>query len=82
MASTGSKASSAPPTSTQTARDTPIAWLRPTSAGATVSPPTLAPFSASLIANPRRRSNRCARITAMAVVEVQAQPTPVTSALA
>ena len=43
-----------------------------------VKPPALAPFSARLIARPRRWSNHCASVVAIAVVVVAAQPIAMT----
>ena len=45
-----------------------------TSSGATVKPAALAPFSARLIARPRRRSNHKRPVVAMVTVVVPAQP--------
>jgi hypothetical protein len=53
-------------------------WPNRTSSGAMTKPPVLAPFNARLIAIPRRRSNHCASVVAIAVVVVQAQPAAMT----
>ena len=42
--------------------------------GAIVKPPVDAPFSASVNANPRRRSNQYESVVAIAVTVVKAQP--------
>ena len=52
---------------------------RRTSNGAMVKPPALAPVSARLSARPRRRSNQYAKVIAIAVVVVPAQPTAITT---
>jgi hypothetical protein len=43
-----------------------------------VKPAALAPFSARLIARPRRRSNHSANVLVIAVLEVVAQPAAIT----
>jgi hypothetical protein len=74
ISTTGSTIASPTSATAGTATVKPIEWLSATSSGAMVKPAALAPFSARLIARPRRRSNHSDSVVAMATVVVPAQP--------
>ncbi len=75
---TGTTTANATPATSIDAEASPRASASHTSAGATVKPATLAPFSARLIAMPRRASNHSAKVAAMAATDEPDQPTPIT----